>query len=127
MRRSGIDATVTPAADASKTKGDVAETPNDTPKNDTPREASENKAEGSTETASDKRAPRSEEPDEPTFEIGYEGFVKPCSGFISKEYSMEVPVYSATMYDYRTHAGMDIAADPERRQGGFERHHQGRL
>ena len=109
---SGIDATVTPAADASKTKGDVTETPNDTPKNDTPREASESKAEGSTETASDKRAPCSEEPDEPTFEIGYEGFVKPCSGFISKEYSMEVPVYSATMYDYRTHAGIDIAADP---------------
>lgn len=109
---SGIDATVTPAADASKTKDGVAETPKDVPKSDTPREASENKAEGSTETASDKRAPCSEEPDEPTFEIGYEGFVKPCSGFINKDYSMEVPVYSATMYDYRTHAGIDIAADP---------------
>ena len=109
---SGIDATVTPAADASKTKDGVAETPNDTPKNDTPREASENHPEDRAEAAPDKSAPRSEEPDEPTFEIGYEGFVKPCSGFISKEYSMEVPVYSATMYDYRTHAGMDIAADP---------------
>ncbi len=56
---SGIDATITPTADASKTKGDVTETPNDTPKNDTPREASENQPEDRAEAAPDKSAPRS--------------------------------------------------------------------
>lgn len=59
----------------------------------------------------DKSKPESEEPSEPTFEIGYDGYVKPCSGYISKEFSIDVPVYSATMYDYRTHSGIDIACD----------------
>lgn len=59
----------------------------------------------------DKKKPVSEEPAEETFEMGYGGFIKPCTGYISKEFSVEVPVYSATMYDYRTHAGVDIACD----------------
>lgn len=59
----------------------------------------------------DRNNPASEEPAEETFEMGYSGFIKPCSGYISKEFSVEVPVYSATMYDYRTHAGVDIACD----------------
>lgn len=44
-------------------------------------------------------------------DFGYPGYVKPCGGFISKEYSNDVLVYSPTMYDYRTHTGIDIAAD----------------
>lgn len=63
------------------------------------------------EAEPDKKKPVSEEPAEETFELGYGGFVKPCTGYISKEFSIEVPVYSATMYDYRTHAGVDIACD----------------
>lgn len=59
----------------------------------------------------DKSKPSSEEPAEQTFELGYNGYIKPVSGYISKEYSVEVPVYSATMYDYRTHSGVDIACD----------------
>ena len=43
--------------------------------------------------------------------IGFDGFIRPCGGFISKEFSIELPVYSATMYDYRTHAGIDIACE----------------
>ena len=60
---------------------------------------------------SDKSKPYPEEPSEPTFEYGYTGFIKPCQGYVSKEFSLEVPVYSATMYDYRTHSGVDIACD----------------
>lgn len=38
-------------------------------------------------------------------------FIAPMSGVISYEYSTEVPVYSLTMDDYRTHGGVDIAAE----------------
>ncbi len=43
--------------------------------------------------------------------VGFDGFIYPCGGFISKEYSVDLPVYSATMYDYRTHPGIDIACE----------------
>ena len=43
--------------------------------------------------------------------VGFDGFIRPCGGYISKEFSVELPVYSATMYDYRTHAGIDIACE----------------
>lgn len=35
-------------------------------------------------------------------------FVNPTSGALIKEYSIEVPVFSVTMEDYRTHNGIDI-------------------
>ncbi len=38
-------------------------------------------------------------------------FIAPVSGTLSRPYSMEVPVYSLTMNDYRTHGGVDIAAE----------------
>lgn len=38
-------------------------------------------------------------------------FISPLSGSVSRVYSMEVPVYSLTMNDYRTHGGVDIAAE----------------
>ncbi len=63
------------------------------------------------ETLPDKSRAKGEEPAEETFEMGYNGYIKPCTGYISKEFSMDVPVYSATMYDYRTHSGIDIACD----------------
>lgn len=37
-------------------------------------------------------------------------FVAPVNGEISNPHSLTVPVFSATMNDYRTHAGVDIAA-----------------
>jgi len=46
-----------------------------------------------------------------TADFGYPGYVKPCDGYISREYSDEVLVYSPTMYDYRAHLGCDIAAE----------------
>lgn len=44
-------------------------------------------------------------------DYGYPGYVKPCGGLITREYSPDVLVYSPTMYDYRVHTGIDIAAD----------------
>lgn len=38
-------------------------------------------------------------------------FLSPVSGVIAKSHSVEVPVYSLTMNDYRTHSGVDIAAE----------------
>ena len=37
-------------------------------------------------------------------------FIAPVSGMGMKSHSMDVPVYSTTMEDYRTHCGVDIAA-----------------
>lgn len=35
-------------------------------------------------------------------------FCLPVTGYISKDYSMDLPVFSLTMNDYRTHSGVDI-------------------
>lgn len=40
-----------------------------------------------------------------------ESFDLPVNGSITKEYSVETPVYSITMNDYRAHTGIDIACD----------------
>lgn len=37
-------------------------------------------------------------------------FCLPVTGYISKDFSMDIPVYSLTMNDYRTHSGIDIQA-----------------
>ena len=39
-----------------------------------------------------------------------ESFQLPCIGNVMKEFSVEVPVFSFTMNDYRTHSGIDISA-----------------
>jgi len=39
-----------------------------------------------------------------------EEFTLPTAGYVMREYSIDVPVYSPTMDDYRTHAGIDISA-----------------
>ena len=38
-------------------------------------------------------------------------FISPVSGTLSRPYSMDVPVYSLTMEDFRTHGGVDIASE----------------
>lgn len=38
-------------------------------------------------------------------------FAMPISGEVQKEYSMDVPVFSLTMEDFRTHNGIDIFAE----------------
>lgn len=44
-------------------------------------------------------------------EIGEKEFIKPCDGFVTTQHSVDVPVYSPTLGDFRTHSGVDIAAD----------------
>lgn len=39
-------------------------------------------------------------------------FALPTNGKVSKVYSMDVPVFSCTMNDYRTHTGVDILCTP---------------
>lgn len=38
-------------------------------------------------------------------------FCLPVTGHLSKDYSMDIPVFSLTMNDYRTHSGIDIQAE----------------
>lgn len=38
-------------------------------------------------------------------------FYLPVTGHLSKDYSMDMPVFSLTMNDYRAHSGIDIQAD----------------
>lgn len=38
-------------------------------------------------------------------------FISPVTGAVSKGHSVDVPVFSVTMNDYRTHTGVDIAAE----------------
>ena len=37
-------------------------------------------------------------------------FISPLAGMIAKSHTVDVPVYSLTMNDYRTHAGVDIVS-----------------
>ena len=59
--------------------------------------------------AADRSVPVSEEPEEEY--AGYGGYIRPCGGYVSREYAPDTPIYSPTMLDYRTHAGVDIACD----------------
>lgn len=43
--------------------------------------------------------------------LGFDTFIKPCDGYVSKEHSADIPVYSSTMADYRTHIGVDVVCD----------------
>ncbi len=39
-------------------------------------------------------------------------YVMPTNGEVIKSYSVDLPIYSATMNDYRAHTGVDIYAEP---------------
>lgn len=43
--------------------------------------------------------------------LGIDRFIKPCDGYVSKEHSSDVPVYSTTLSDYRIHIGVDVTGD----------------
>jgi len=47
---------------------------------------------------------------EASVEVVYPEFVAPVNGSICLEYSMEAPVFSETLQEWRTHSGIDIAA-----------------
>ena len=37
-------------------------------------------------------------------------YVLPADGYVLKNFSMDLPVWSLTMEDYRTHNGIDVSA-----------------
>ncbi len=44
-------------------------------------------------------------------DLGIDRFIKPCDGYVSKEHSADVPVYSTTLSDYRIHIGVDVTGE----------------
>lgn len=44
-------------------------------------------------------------------DLGFDKFIKPCDGYVSKEHSASLPVYSVTMSDYRVHNGIDVTGE----------------
>ena len=55
-------------------------------------------------------APKEETPEKPSKTIADLTFVRPVAGEISQEYSIDALVYSRTLGDWRTHAGVDFSA-----------------
>lgn len=53
---------------------------------------------------------RANEQDEVPMSAAEHYFVLPVDGFISKDFEIDVPVWSATMCDYRAHTGVDIVS-----------------
>ena len=50
------------------------------------------------------------EPDTPTGSEGAPDYVLPAEGYVLKSFSIDLPVWSLTMEDYRAHTGIDISA-----------------
>lgn len=44
-------------------------------------------------------------------DLGFDKYIKPCDGYVSKEHSLDIPVYSTTLSDYRIHIGVDITGE----------------
>ena len=61
-----------------------------------------------TEAEEQTKAPEVTEKTEPT--AAEHVYVVPVNGYVIKDYTMDMPVYSVTMNDYRAHNGTDIAA-----------------
>ena len=53
-----------------------------------------------------------EEPQQPEPEAAEAAWVWPVEGTVDRGFSLEVFAYDATMGDWRTHDGLDIAAEP---------------
>lgn len=77
----------------------------------------EEKADGGKKDAQpDEKTDAEAETEEPAVETASDSvlprFVAPVDGYVLKECSLAVPVFSNTMNDYRTHAGLDFACSP---------------
>lgn len=44
-------------------------------------------------------------------DLGIDRYIKPCDGYILKEHSADLPVYSTTLSDYRIHVGVDVTGE----------------
>ena len=63
-----------------------------------------------TESTKDTKSEKQTERTETAPVVAALEFCLPVTGYISKDYSMDMPVFSLTMNDYRTHSGLDIQA-----------------
>ena len=67
-----------------------------------------------TDTAKESDTTAAMEPQEEAEPVGVEdklpNFISPIAGMIAKSHTVDVPVYSLTMNDYRTHVGVDIVS-----------------
>ena len=50
------------------------------------------------------------EPDQSTSSEEEASYVLPADGYVQKNFTIDLPVWSLTMEDYRTHAGIDVSA-----------------
>lgn len=112
----GVDATVTESKKTDETESESKkenETENSPESSESSDQTQLNEKEETKQddAETEKKSAFSEEPEEDAFEMSYNGFIRPVIGYISKEFSVELPVYSATMYDYRTHDGIDIVCE----------------
>ena len=88
--------------------------PDETPANESASDSESEKDQGGMnngEASSDKK-PTSADPEEDTASVSIDDidFIPPADGGVIVSCSLDVPVYSLTMNDYRAHTGVDIAA-----------------
>lgn len=79
----------------------TAEISDDTPSDTKDTEKAEESEKDSSDATTDKKDAEASAPLE---------FYLPVTGYLSKDYSLDMPVFSLTMNDYRTHSGIDIQA-----------------
>ncbi len=97
------DSTVTDSADS--TADSASTTTADSDNNHTTNDKNP------TDTTDGKKTNADTSEDEKPASADIRYFVIPAVGNISKEFEIDVPVYSLTMNDYRAHTGVDIAAN----------------
>lgn len=89
-------------------KSEEAMKTEDEPKTDSSEDTCAKAEESKDANAEETQKP--ETPAKPT-STEKETFELPVNGYISKEYSVDVPVYSLTMNDYRAHTGIDVLCE----------------
>lgn len=71
----------------------------------------ENVTDADKEEKKSKESPKNEDSVKPTAATYKPVYELPVNGSITKSYSVDIPVYSLTMNDYRAHTGIDISCE----------------
>ncbi len=77
---------------------------------DTSKETENESTSADTQT-SNSEVQTSEKETKPTVSPAEETYSSPVNGYIYKKYTVDVPVYSVTMNDYRAHTGVDFVCE----------------
>ncbi len=106
------DAPIAPGADETVTEAPTSKSLTDTEK---PASATSKLTEAESsakQEKSDVKENNSEqETTKPVVNPQKETYSAPINGYVSKEYTVDVPVYSVTMNDYRAHTGVDFVCE----------------